>query len=124
VETVTCLLTKFSTLGSVGENKEQSVIAVENSFICTKARITGQETASQITIRNCYRKMWFSAQYSVLSEQRTSNKSGIHSFKIPGSETQHIHSESVWPRYQGRESYHQRRTSFGVPGREAFNLYF
>ena len=76
--------------GSVGENNEQSIIAVKNSFTCTKARLTGQKTASQITLRDCYRKVWFSAQYSVLSEQRTSNKSGIHSFKVSGSETQRV----------------------------------
>ena len=80
---------------------------------------------SQITLRNCSKETGFSAQFYILSEQRTLNKAGIHFFKV--SETkpdQHRHSESAWPWHLGKESYHQRSTSMGAPGREAFNLYF
>ena len=35
-----------------------------------------------------------------------------------------MHIESVWPWHLGRESYHQRSPRIGVPGTEAFNLYF
>ena len=42
----------------------------------------GWKTASQITLRNCSREAWFSAQFFVLLGQRTSNKSARHSFKI------------------------------------------
>ena len=37
---------------------------------------------------------------------------------------QHVHRKLVWPWHLGRESYHRRSNSTGVPGREAFNLYF
>ena len=37
---------------------------------------------------------------------------------------QHIHNESVWPWHPGRESYHQRKTSTGIPGKNTFHLYF
>ena len=57
---------------------------------------------------------WFSAQFYVLLEQRTPNKSGIHSFKVSRKTDQHVHSVSVrtWP--LKRASYHGRRTSAGV----------
>ena len=60
----------------------------------------------------------------VLSEQRMSDKSERHSFKVSKKQDQNVHSQPVWPWSLGRESYHQRRTSIDVPGREAFNLYF
>ena len=61
-----------------------------------------------------------SAQFYIWSEQRTLNGSEIHAFKV--SKTQHPHSESSWPWHLGRESYHQRSTCLGTPGRKAFNL--
>ena len=37
---------------------------------------------------------------------------------------QQVHSESVRLWHQGRESYHQRRTSTDIPGMEALNPHF
>ena len=61
---------------------KQSITVIEKSFIWAKLGTIVWKTASQITLRNCSRKAWFSAQFYVLSEQRTSNQSGIHFFKI------------------------------------------
>ena len=99
---------------------KQPVLRIESSLPCTKLRTI----AWKITPRNCSREAGFSAQFYVLSEQRISNKSRMHAFKASRKTDEHFHSKSVWPGRLGRESYHQRRTSTGVAGREAFNLYF
>ena len=41
-------------------------------------RITGQQQKPG----ERYREVWFSAEFNMLSKQRTLNKSGIHSFKV------------------------------------------
>ena len=43
---------------------------------------------------------------------------------VPSGADQQGRSESVWPRHPRMESYDQRRTGIGVPGRERFHLYF
>ena len=40
------------------------------------------EPVSQITLRNYYRETWLSAQFYLLLEQRTLNKSRVHFFKV------------------------------------------
>ena len=58
-------------------------IIIELSNIGTeKSQTVAQKTACQITQRNCSREAEFSAQFSVLSEQRTSKESGRHFFKV------------------------------------------
>ena len=52
------------------------------SFIWAKLRAIAQKMASQMILRNCSGDAWFSAQFYILSEQRTSSKSGIHSFRF------------------------------------------
>ena len=99
---------------------KQSILRIESSFTCTKLRTI----AWKITLKNCSREAGFSGQFYVLSEQRTSNKSRMHSFKASIKTDEHFPSKSVWPGHLGRESHHQRRTRTGVSGREAFNLYF
>ena len=69
---------------------KQSAIGIEKSFIWAKLRTTAQKTASQITLRNCSEETWFSAQFYILSKQRTSNKSGIHSFRVSKKKTPQI----------------------------------
>lgn len=44
------------------------------------------EPVSQITLRNYYRETWLSAQFYLLLEQRTLNKSGVHFFKVKRKE--------------------------------------
>ena len=87
-------------------------------------RTVTQDTATQITLKNCSGEAWFSIQFYILSEQRISNKSsGIHSFNLKKKADQHLHSKLVWSWHLGRESYHQRSSSIGVLGREALNFY-
>lgn len=105
---------------SMKTTHKQSILRIESSFTCTKLRTI----AWKITLRNCSREAGFSGQFYVLSEQRTSNKSRMHSFKASIKTDEHFPSKSVWPGHLGRESHHQRRTRTGVSGREAFNLYF
>ena len=76
----------------------------------------GWKTASQITLRNCSREAWFSAQFFVLLGQRTSNKSARHSFKIEKKTPtdQQEHSDS-WPcAWEGSLSI-ERVTNSGIP---------
>ena len=63
------------------------------------AGLIAPQTASQITLKNFYGEAWFSTQFCVFSEQRTSNKSRIHSFKLKKKKKtdQHVHSKSVQP---------------------------
>lgn len=73
------------------KNKEEFYLSQTENYIAW-------QSTSQVTLRNCSQEAWFSAQFSVLSEQSL-NKSGIHIFKISKKEkkTQHVHSGSVWP---------------------------
>ena len=47
-----------------------------------KPRTIDWKPACQIPLRNCSREARFPAQFYILWEQRTLNKSGIHSFKV------------------------------------------
>ena len=87
---------------------KQSIIGIEKNFIWAEWRTIAWETACWITLRSCSGEAWFSAQFYILSEQRTSNRSQIHSFKVSKKPDQHVHSESVWPWHLGRESYRQK----------------
>ena len=58
-------------------NNQESILGVEKSFIWAKLSILAQETASQITRCNCSREARFFSTVYILSEQRTSGKSGI-----------------------------------------------
>ena len=51
-------------------------------YIWAKLRTIAQKMASQMILRNRPGDAWFSAQFYVLSEQRSSSKSGIHSFRF------------------------------------------
>ena len=119
----------------IDENNKQTITGIGESFIWAKlsrvlnsqtrpsTRSLAQKTASVITLSGCAPKQGCQ-QFSVLSEQRISNKSRIHCFKVPRKSDWHVQSQSVWPWHLGREFYHGRRTHIGVPGWEAFNLYF
>ena len=74
-------------------------------------RIAGQQQKTG----ERYREVCFSAQFNMLSKQRTLNKSGIHSLKVTLKDTfllknkkqktdQHVHRELVWPWHLERES--------------------
>lgn len=118
------------------ENNKQTITGTGESFIWAKmsrvsnsrtrpsTRSLAQKTASVMTRSGCAPEKQGCQQFSVLSEQRISNKSRIHSFKVPRKPDWHVQSQSVWPWHLGREFYHGRRTHIGVPGWEAFNLYF
>ena len=87
---------------------KQSIMGTAKSFIWVKLRTIAWETAFQVTLRNCSREVWFLAQYYILSEQRTLNKSGIYPFKVskqnPQNQTnkqktgQHVYN---WPWHLG-----------------------
>ena len=92
------------------------------SFIWVKWKAIAQKMASQMIQRNCSGDAWFSAQFYVLSEQRTSNESRMNSFKV-WKKNRSVDTEyGSW--HLARESYHQRRKSTGISGRKAFHLYF
>ena len=74
-----------------------------------------------MTLRNCSGEAGFSAQFYILSEQRTLNKLGLHFFNVKITD-QPVHIDSAWPWFLRRESYHQR-ASTDIPGRKAFNFY-
>ena len=75
------------------------------------------------SVSDSSRETWFSEQFYTLSEKRTSNMTRVHPFVVSEKTDQHIHSESVKPWHLGKETYHQRSTSTGVPGKEAFTIY-
>ena len=85
------------------------------------SRTIAQKTASQITLKNHSRETSFSAQFYILSEQRTSKKSGRHTFKVSKKQT------SMYPANQYDLSTWEGKlitegvTSTGIPGREAFH---
>lgn len=71
-------------------------IIIELSNIGTeKSQTVARKTACQITQRNCSGEAGFSAQFSVLSEQRTSNDSGRHSFKVSKNRPERTRGFSV-----------------------------
>ena len=81
-----------------------------------------QKPASQFPLRNCSGEAWFSAQFYILSEQRTINKATfLQGFKkIDCIQT----ACTIWPWFLERESHNQRSTIIGISGRGAFNFYF
>ena len=113
------------TLESVHRNDRQTVCNRNGKEFYLSCTEEDSPTVSRVTPRNGSGEAWFSAQFFffILSEQRASNKSEVHSFKVL-KEKQKQNRESVWPWHLGRESYHGRNTSIGIPGGEAFNLYF
>ena len=74
----------------------RSTVGKEKSFIWAKLKIIAQKTASQIALRNCSKEAWCSAQFYVLSEQRTSYKSGIHSFNVSRKMKQTRSARTQW----------------------------
>ena len=82
------------------------------------------ETASEVALRNCPGEGCFSPEFYILSEERTSNRQEVHSFKAC-KKTPHKTQTNMYTVSQyglKRESYHQRSTSNGIP-KKAFNLY-
>ena len=93
-------------------------------------RTIAQERASQVpNTEELTAPEKYGFQHSFMScqnkEHQTSQEYIRLSFQKQKKTTdQHVHSESVWPLHQGRVSYHGRRSSTGVPGRDSFALYF
>ena len=87
--------------------KKQFIIRIEKSSIGAK-RTASPVASFQITLRTCSREVGFFAQSYILSEQRTSNKSRIHSFKLKQQQQQQTRpaDESVRPWHLGREPFH------------------
>lgn len=73
------------------------------------------EDMSQITLRNCARETWLSAEFFVKTKEHQTHQGNI-SLKVSKQADEHAHSDSVQSWHLGRESHHQR-TSTGVPGR-------
>ena len=97
---------------------EQSRIRIEKSCCWSKLRTIAQKPASQISLRNFSGEAGFSAQFYVLSEQRTFNKSGRHFFKVSKNRPAHTQrvSMALAPEKGGLSSkedqrWHPRRRS-------------
>lgn len=78
------------------------MIRIEESFSLLKLGTIAQKTSSQIALSKSSRKMYFSGQFYILSEQNIRHDGGI--FLQGFKKGWHIHSESVWPQRLGRES--------------------
>ena len=90
------------------------------SFIWAKLRSIAWKTTSlrkrgfQHSFIFCHHKEYPTSQGYIPSRFRK--------YKTQKIADQHVHNKSVWFWHLGRDCLHWRRT--GIPGREAFNLYF
>ena len=62
----------------------------------------------------------FSPVLCLLRTKNIKQVRGTFLERFRGKTDQHVHSESGWPWRLGRQSYHQRSASIGIPGKEVF----
>lgn len=83
---------------TLAETLKQSAIGI--AYVSQSKGDSPEDSLSdgcpQMTPRICSGQAWFSAWFYVLSEQRPSNKSGRHSFKVWENTDEHVHSDSGW----------------------------